>query len=70
MEAKKLSADILTWRPRWGEAISTLGFLKSIEANTKRRNDPVAVTLREKAIEEIRRVFRRRSAAANSISTR
>ena len=55
VEAKKLSADILTWRPRWGEAISTVGFLKSIEANTKRRNDPVAVTLREEAIEEIRR---------------
>ena len=55
MEAKKLSEDLLSWRPRWGEAISLGGFLKAIEANTKRRNDPTAVTLREQAIEELRR---------------
>jgi|GEM_PF-2505283 len=55
VEAKKLNADILSWRPRWGEAISLSGYLKAIEANTKRRNDPTAVTLREDAVEDLRR---------------
>ena len=55
IEAKKLSADLLTWRPRWGEAISLGGYLKTIEADTKRRNDPTAITLREQAVEELRR---------------